>query len=102
MAKAGLGQLDLADAVHVSQQTVSKWLKGKAKPKASRLPAIEHALHVKPGALLQHLPEPGGQEMAKRPPRQRNGVSLNLLLARMDRLEQAMAEVLEELRRRQR
>lgn len=102
METAGIEQLDLAEAVHVSQQTVSKWLRGKNKPRPERVTAIEKALNVPRGSLLMHLPEPGGAEMAERPPRKRNGVSLNLLLARMERLEQAMAELVEELRRRQR
>ena len=41
---AGLTQKELADSIHVSQQTVQQWEAGKTVPQTDRLPDISKAL----------------------------------------------------------
>jgi transcriptional regulator with XRE-family HTH domain len=60
----GLSQRDLADALGVSQASVSQWLLGQSAPKPERVGALERALRLKPNTLarlLGYLP-PGGDD----------------------------------------
>ena len=50
--KAGLSQTDLADAVGVSRQSVSKWETGESAPEAGNLLLIAKALNVTTDWLL--------------------------------------------------
>ena len=50
--KAGLSQLDLADALGVSRQSVSKWETGESNPDITKLPALAKALGVSIDWLL--------------------------------------------------
>lgn len=50
--KAGLSQLDLADALGVSRQSVSKWETGESNPDITKLPALAKALGVSVDWLL--------------------------------------------------
>ena len=50
--KAGLSQLDLADALGVSRQSVSKWETGESNPDITKLPALAKALDVSIDWLL--------------------------------------------------
>lgn len=45
-------QQDLASTLGISQQTVSRWEKGLARPKAKDVPALEQAVKAKEGELL--------------------------------------------------
>lgn len=52
-AAAGFAkQQDLATALGISQQTVSRWEKGLARPKAKDVPALEQAVKAKEGELM--------------------------------------------------
>lgn len=50
--KAGLSQIDLADALGVSRQSVSKWETGESNPDITKLPALAKALDVSIDWLL--------------------------------------------------
>lgn len=50
--KQGLSQLDLADALGVSRQSISKWETEESKPDISKLPALAKVLHVSIDWLL--------------------------------------------------
>ena len=56
--KAGLSQTDLADAVGVSRQSVSKWETGESAPEAGNLLLIAKALNVTTDWLLSEDDEP--------------------------------------------
>lgn len=51
----GMSGEDLADAVGVSASTVSSWRRGKARPEAANVEAVEDALSVPSGHLARHL-----------------------------------------------
>ena len=50
--KAGMSQIDLADALGVSRQSVSKWETGESNPDITKLPAIAKVLNVSIDWLL--------------------------------------------------
>lgn len=59
-------QQDLATALDVRQQTVSRWEKGLARPRAKEIAALERAVKAKDGELLSaagHNLPPAPQEM---------------------------------------
>lgn len=55
MARAGLNQADLADALGVAQQTVSKWIIGETAPRRRHLPRIETLLDLPRGTMATLL-----------------------------------------------
>ena len=48
----GLTQQDLAEALNVSSQAVSKWERGKAFPNMSKMPAIAKLLNTEVSDLV--------------------------------------------------
>lgn len=50
--KQGLSQVDLADALGVSRQSISKWETDEAKPEISKLPTLAKVLNVSVDWLL--------------------------------------------------
>ena len=56
--KAGLSQVDLADALGVSRQSVSKWETGEANPEIGKLPELARLLGVSADWLLSEKDEP--------------------------------------------
>ena len=50
--KAGMSQIDLADAMGVSRQSVSKWETGEANPEIGKLPQLAQILNVTVDWLL--------------------------------------------------
>ena len=50
--KAGMSQVDLADALGVSRQSVSKWETDESKPDINKLPALAKVLNVSIDWLL--------------------------------------------------
>jgi len=50
--KAGMSQIDLADAMEVSRQSVSKWETGESNPEISKLPTLAKILNVTTDWLL--------------------------------------------------
>lgn len=50
--KAGLSQLDLADLLGVSRQSVSKWETGEANPEVTKIPQLAEAFGVSADWLL--------------------------------------------------
>ena len=50
--KAGMSQIDLADAMGVSRQSVSKWETGEANPEISKLTQLARTLGVSVDWLL--------------------------------------------------
>lgn len=50
--KAGMSQIDLADAMEVSRQSVSKWETGESNPEISKLPVLAKILNVTTDWLL--------------------------------------------------
>ncbi len=58
--RAGMSQIDLADALGVSRQSVSKWETGEANPEIGKLPQLAEVLHVTTDWLLSDAaPEEG-------------------------------------------
>jgi transcriptional regulator with XRE-family HTH domain len=55
MTARGMTQQQLADAVGVKQNTVSRWVNGDATPEPATVFEVESALKAEPGALSQHL-----------------------------------------------
>ena len=63
--RAGMSQIDLADALGVSRQSVSKWETGEANPEISKLPQLAEVLHVTTDWLLSDAaPEEGFYDAA--------------------------------------
>lgn len=56
--KAGMSQLDLADAMGVSRQSVSKWETGEANPEIGKLTLLANTLNVSVDWLLSESDEP--------------------------------------------
>lgn len=56
--KSGLSQVDLADALGVSRQSVSKWETGEANPEIGKLPELARLLGVSTDWLLSEEDEP--------------------------------------------
>lgn len=52
MNRTGLRQVDVADAMGVSQSAVSDWITGNARPKVERVPAIADLVDGDSIALL--------------------------------------------------
>lgn len=52
---AGLSQVELADVLGVTQQTVSDWERGKARPAGSRALDLDAALKLEPQTVLHAL-----------------------------------------------
>ncbi|MBR4344366.1 MAG: helix-turn-helix transcriptional regulator [Lachnospiraceae bacterium] len=50
--KTGMSQIDLADVLGVSRQTVSKWETGESNPEIGKLPVLSKALNVSIDWLL--------------------------------------------------
>lgn len=50
-----LNQREVAEALGITQQTVSDWLNGKARPSPERFPRIEELLGLEDGALYATL-----------------------------------------------
>ena len=61
--KAGMSQIDLADALGVSRQSVSKWETGESNPDITKLPALAKAL----GVSIDWLLSEDAQEKAPAP-----------------------------------
>lgn len=59
----GLSQEQLADAVSVSRQAVSKWESGQSQPDPEKLLALSQALHISVDTLLTGL-EPEAASVA--------------------------------------
>jgi transcriptional regulator with XRE-family HTH domain len=57
MEEIGLTEEGVGAAVGVTQQTVSKWTTGRAKPRASRLRSLADVLQVSVDDLLTQLEE---------------------------------------------
>jgi transcriptional regulator with XRE-family HTH domain len=53
--ECGLSQRELAEALGVSQASVSQWLLGQTAPRAERVSALERVLRMKPNSLAQLL-----------------------------------------------
>jgi transcriptional regulator with XRE-family HTH domain len=53
--ECGLSQRELADALGVSQASVSQWLLGKTAPRPERTAALERVLRMEPNSLAQLL-----------------------------------------------
>ena len=63
--RAGMSQIDLADALGVSRQSVSKWETGEANPEIGKLPQLAEVLHVTTDWLLSDAaPEEGFYDAA--------------------------------------
>ena len=58
--KAGMSQIDLADAMGVSRQSVSKWETGEANPEISKLTQLARTLGVSVDWLLSEEEGPFG------------------------------------------
>ena len=61
-------QSELADQLGVSQQAVSAWLKGRARPDPERMAKIEEILGIPMRSWVEPMPE-SGPELSK--PRRR-------------------------------
>ena len=59
---AGLSQDQLAEALNVSRQSVSKWELGESVPDLSRLVALSELFHVSLDALLRDAPPAGDKK----------------------------------------
>ena len=53
--ECGLSQRGLADALGVSQASVSQWLLGQTAPRPERTAALERVLRMEPNSLAQLL-----------------------------------------------
>jgi transcriptional regulator with XRE-family HTH domain len=53
--ECGLSQRGLADALGVSQASVSQWLLGQTAPRPERVAALESVLRMEPNSLAQLL-----------------------------------------------
>jgi transcriptional regulator with XRE-family HTH domain len=53
--ECGLSQRGLADALGVSQASVSQWLMGQTAPRPERVDALERVLRMEPNSLAQLL-----------------------------------------------
>ena len=53
--ECGLSQRRLADALGVSQASVSQWLLGQTAPRPERVAALERVLRMEPNSLAQLL-----------------------------------------------
>jgi transcriptional regulator with XRE-family HTH domain len=53
--ECGLSQRGLADALGVSQASVSQWLLGQTAPRSERTAAVERVLRMEPNSLAQLL-----------------------------------------------
>ncbi len=62
--KAGMSQIDLADVLGVSRQTVSKWETGESNPEITKLPTLAKALDVSVDWLLSD------EELVREEPRE--------------------------------
>ena len=70
--RQGLSQIDLADALEVSRQTVSKWETGAVLPSAENLLAVSRLYGVTVDTLLNEAmeePTPELVSLAAEPPR---------------------------------
>ena len=56
--KAGMSQIDLADAMGVSRQSVSKWETGEANPEIGKLTLLANTLNCSVDWLLSESDEP--------------------------------------------
>ena len=56
--KAGMSQIDLADAMGVSRQSVSKWETGEANPEIGKLTMLANTLNCSVDWLLSEADEP--------------------------------------------
>lgn len=56
----GLTQLELAEALHISRQAISKWETGEAEPSLENLKSLSQIYHISLDELLREgkLPEP--------------------------------------------
>jgi transcriptional regulator with XRE-family HTH domain len=62
-----LSQRELAEAIGVSHTAVSQWESGRSLPTPAKVPALERALDLDPGALsrtLGYLPIASGEDKA--------------------------------------
>ena len=67
--KAGMSQIDLADELGVSRQTVSKWETGESNPEITKLPQLAKTFDVTVDWLLSEE-EPVTQKEASSAPKQ--------------------------------
>lgn len=65
--KAGMSQLDLADALGVSRQAVSKWETGESNPDVTKLPQMAALFGVTTDYLLSDEPVEKNAEPAEAP-----------------------------------
>ena len=65
--KAGMSQLDLADALGVSRQAVSKWETGESNPDVTKLPQMAALFGVTTDYLLSDEPVEKAAEQSARP-----------------------------------
>lgn len=65
--KAGMSQLDLADALGVSRQAVSKWETGESNPDVTKLPQMAALFGVTTDYLLSDKPVEKNAEPAEAP-----------------------------------
>lgn len=63
--EAGLTQDDLADALGITQQTISEWERGRAAPHFKRSATVDKALRLPEGTLARALQQEAGLD---RPP----------------------------------
>jgi transcriptional regulator with XRE-family HTH domain len=70
------GQVELAAALGVSQQTVSRWEQGKSRPRAAQIPALATALNTDAVRLLSAAGYAEGRSGGELQPSSRYGLDL--------------------------
>ncbi|WP_192155495.1 helix-turn-helix domain-containing protein [Rhodanobacter sp. 7MK24] len=70
------GQVELAAALGVSQQTVSRWEQGKSRPRAAQIPALAAALNTDAARLLSAAGYAEGSSGGELPSSSRYGLDL--------------------------
>src|SRR5215211_9552554 len=65
--ECGLSQRGLADALGVSQASVSQWLLGQTAPRPERTAALERVLRMEPNSLAQLLGQVPSDDRAAPP-----------------------------------
>lgn len=70
------GQVELAAALGVSQQTVSRWEQGKSRPRAAQIPALAAALNTDAARLLSAAGYAEGSSAGALRPSSRYGLDL--------------------------
>ena len=65
--ECGLSQRGLADALGVSQASVSQWLLGQTAPRPGRVAALERVLRMEPNSLARILGQVSSDDRASPP-----------------------------------